>query len=597
MSSTKLVTRLRAGAISLNLTLCHGIIGLRDATAWVARRLGPFPAVDELHRDVVAYLDADVIADGVYDAASRYSDSTSLMAGRAGVVVHLSNRLRADGFVSPLTLDLEAADMSKKVKPYLQVTQTECGLCVARSILAYYGREVTLSTIRQTLEPGRDGLSLKEIGQVLRMFGLTTNMYRVKDVRGLDSLEAPFIAYWKGYHFVVVERLGADSAVIADPMVGRVTITREELEEDFTDYVLVATPGEDFQPESLPRLWEWRGKPIWPARTKPYYAGLVLISLALFGLSLSIPALIQHLIDADDPADIGIGKILLSVAVAATAFWVFQLIRGNLTATIVERASWSLMNQTFTHLMKLPVRYFTTRPPGELVYRMSSLNGVRDLIAYRISQGALDLVTALILLGYVFYTSWKLALVVTALCLVVVVLLSVSRRLTKNVMDEEVNYAGRSQAMQLDGIVSVSSIRMGTYVDEFLDEWRGFYRRAVKAMGRRMRIQQARIGSAVSALQMFGPVLVMALGLHWVQQGHITLGETVAAQTVAALILSMWTSVYQCITEAIVASKYLERVDDIFSVSRSPRAATAPSSPARRSPCTTSTSATRRTRR
>lgn len=458
--------------------------------------------------------------------------------------------------------------MSTKVKSYLQLTQAECGLCVARSILDYYGREMTLSTIRQVLEPGRDGLSLKEIAEVLRTFGMTTSMYKVKDTRGLDALDEPFIAYWKGYHFVVVESLRNDSVVIVDPMSGRVTITRQQFEEDFTDYVLTAKPGENFQRESLPVFWEWRGKPIWPRRTKKHYAGLVVISIVLFVLSLSIPALTQRLIDTKNPGSLGVGQIVASVMAVAVVFWFFQFIRARLTATIVERASWSLMNETFSHLMRLPVRYFTSRPPGELIYRLSSLNGVRDLIAQRISQGALDLVTALVLLVYVFWVSWKLAVFVSILCAIVVVLLSMSRQLSNAVMDEEVNFAGRSQAMQLDGIVSVSSIRMGTYVEAFLDEWRESYQRAVRAMGRRLRIQQAWIGSAVNGVQMFGPLLVMAVGLNWVQQGQITLGEAVASQTVAALILSMSTSVYQTITEALIASKYLERVDDIFSVEK-----------------------------
>lgn len=101
-----LIARLRAGSISTNLTLCHGILGLQETTAWMARQLGSFPAVDDFNRDLLAHVDADVIADGVYDIGSRYSQSTSLMAGRAGVVLHLSNRMQANSFVSPLSLDM-----------------------------------------------------------------------------------------------------------------------------------------------------------------------------------------------------------------------------------------------------------------------------------------------------------------------------------------------------------------------------------------------------------------------------------------------------------------------------------------------------------
>lgn len=454
----------------------------------------------------------------------------------------------------------------RKVTPYLQVTQTECGLCVARSMLSFHGREVTLTTIRTAMEPGRDGLSLAQIGQVLGTFGLEAKVYRVKDPRGLDAIEGPFIAYWKGYHFVIVERIRHDWAVIVDPMVGRITITREQLLEDFAGYAMTASPGQDFQPESLPRLWQWRNKPLWPSQSRWLYLALTLTSLGLFALSLAVPALTQYIIDAERLADVGIAQTVGLVALVAFTFWVFHLLRASVTATIVERVSWSLMDRTFSHLMKLPIRFFTTRPPGELLYRLSSLNGVRDLIAHRISQGILDLLTAMVLLVYALWVAWEMAVVVSVLAAAVVVLLSVSRWLSTPVMEEEVNHTGRAQAMALDGIVSVSTIRMGTYVEEYLDDWRGHYRRAVRALGRRLRIQQAWIGSAVAGLQLFGPLLVMAIGLLWVAQGEITLGQAVASQTVVSLILAKGTSVYQAVTETMMASRYLERVDDIFSI-------------------------------
>ncbi|HEL1037942.1 TPA: hypothetical protein TVE81_002016, partial [Streptococcus equi subsp. zooepidemicus] len=51
--------------------------------------------------------------------------------------------------------------MRKKLIPTLQIAQTECGLCCVRTILEYYGFDISITELRQIEEPGRDGLSTK----------------------------------------------------------------------------------------------------------------------------------------------------------------------------------------------------------------------------------------------------------------------------------------------------------------------------------------------------------------------------------------------------------------------------------------------------
>ena len=47
----------------------------------------------------------------------------------------------------------------------LQTAQTECGLGVSASILQHYGRYQTVSDLRLSMEPGREGLNNRNLGR------------------------------------------------------------------------------------------------------------------------------------------------------------------------------------------------------------------------------------------------------------------------------------------------------------------------------------------------------------------------------------------------------------------------------------------------
>ena len=451
-----------------------------------------------------------------------------------------------------------------KVPVTLQVAQTECGLACARSLLAFYDHDVSTSELRTVLEPGRDGLSLRQISQLLRVRGMDVKIYRIKAAAALEIIDTPFIAHWKGYHFVVVEKVTASHAVIMDPMVGRTRVTRTELAEQFSGHVLVARPSEQLVRRVRPRFAAWRGKPIWPEAQRRLYGGLVGLSLLLFGFTLAIPLLTQRLVDRAVRDRIDLWEALGLIGLVAVGFFLVHVMRTFVATRLVQAVSWRLLNGVFEHLIRLPLKYFMSRPPGELMYRLNSMNQVRDIIATKMVQGILDGLTALVLLGYVFWVSIPLGLATPALTATVLTLRILRQRLVRETVDNEVHHNGRTQSVQMDAVVSITNLRIGGYASTYLDDWRENYREALAAMGRRMRIQQGWVGGLIGAVQAFAPVAVLITGLTWSRDGWISVGEAVAVQGVAALLFGLSSSVFQSYTEATVAGRYLERADDIF---------------------------------
>ena len=50
----------------------------------------------------------------------------------------------------------------------LQAAKTECGLGVGASVLQHYGRYQTISDLRLIAEPGREGLSMRQVRDLHR---------------------------------------------------------------------------------------------------------------------------------------------------------------------------------------------------------------------------------------------------------------------------------------------------------------------------------------------------------------------------------------------------------------------------------------------
>ncbi|MGL4176031.1 MAG: peptidase domain-containing ABC transporter [Dermatophilaceae bacterium] len=451
-----------------------------------------------------------------------------------------------------------------RVPVTLQVAQTECGLAAARSLLAVYGHDVSVTELRGVLEPGRDGLSLRQVGDLLRARGMETSIYRVKATEAIAALDVPFVAHWLGYHFVVVERVTATHAIIMDPMVGRTRISWDRLAADFSGHVLLARPAPSFEHRRRPRFAIWRSSPVWPPATGRTYAALVALSVLVFAFTLAVPLLTARLVDAALSDGLDLPAALAVLGVVACGFVLVQVGRAFVAVRLVRAVSWQLLNTTFEHLVRLPLGYFVSRPPGELMYRLNSMNQVRDIIATKLVQGALDALTLLVLIGYVSWVSVPLGVAVSVVTAVVVGVLVVSRRVVKETVDAEVHHNTRTQSIQLDAVVSITSLRVGGYASTYLDDWRTEYREALHAMVRRMQVQQGWVGGMVAGMQAFAPLAILVTGMTWARDGLVTAGEAVAVHGVAGLLFAMGASVVQSASDATVAGRYLERAEDIL---------------------------------
>ncbi|MFF3165434.1 peptidase domain-containing ABC transporter [Streptomyces sp. NPDC003273] len=459
----------------------------------------------------------------------------------------------------------EKISTARRVPTVTQVTQTECGLCSCVALLRYYGRAEEIVSAREVMEAGRDGLSAGQLAQFLESRGMRVKPYRVRNVAALANFTSPVILYWENYHFVVLESFDGRTAVVMDPAVGRRRISREELEKSFTEIVLAAEPGEGFEKKRARPFAEWRKFLLLTTDAKRRIGLVALLSLSGYGTVLGIPVLTRWAVDRyahwQGPGDSAV--LLGAVLAAAMCYYVLHLTRVMLLSSLIAVLGKDLMSQTFTRLLNLPFKFFTTRPPGELIYRLNSVTSVRDLISSRMAQGVLDVGTLICVTVYLLVTEWRLGLVAVGLFLLNALYLMKTRYRVTEAVDSEIAYLAKSQGTQLDAIVSIPAIKMGGYAEEFLTGWNETYSNSLDAMRTRMRLQQGRIAGLSTTTQMFGPLILLLFSLYLVSHGGISLGAAVSVQAISATYFSLASSVFQTYTSFNEVSRYVSRLAEI----------------------------------
>ncbi len=148
---------------------------------------------------------------------------------------------------------------------------------------------------------------------------------------------------------------------------------------------------------------------IWSHRYRLALGMLLMIVNRLVGLVL--PASSKYLID-----DVVIkhrSELLLPLALAAGGATLVQALSSFALSQILgvaaQRAITEMRKSVQEHVSRLPIRYFDSTQTGVLISRiMTDAEGIRNLVGTGLVQLIGGLVTAVIVLGVLFYLNWRL---------------------------------------------------------------------------------------------------------------------------------------------------------------------------------------------
>jgi len=135
----------------------------------------------------------------------------------------------------------------RRCQPILQSEGAECGHACVAMIANHHGHKINLPGLRQRFPTSIKGASLTDLMTIASDLDLAPRAVRL-ELDELDQLQLPAILHWDLNHFVVLEALKGDTAVLLDPASGRRRLSMREFGRHFTGVALELTPTNEFEP-------------------------------------------------------------------------------------------------------------------------------------------------------------------------------------------------------------------------------------------------------------------------------------------------------------------------------------------------------------
>ncbi|HHD9530284.1 TPA: peptidase domain-containing ABC transporter, partial [Streptococcus pneumoniae] len=218
---------------------------------------------------------------------------------------------------------------------------------------------------------------------------------------------------------------------------------------------------------------------------------------------------------------------------------------------------------TFKHLLKLPYSFFELRAKGDILYRISSLSGFRELFTNQVVGGVVDIGTILSVVIYMFLSSKTLSIIALILSLINFLFLFSTRKIMYDTVNRELQEQSLIYSVETEALNTISSIKISGLEDEIYENWSKYLKNVLTKYKKRS-IVHILYNSATNVFQLFAPIIILIFGLDNVLNGKILLGEVVAFQTMASILFSSEISIFNAYTQYILAAGYLNRVNDIW---------------------------------
>lgn len=212
---------------------------------------------------------------------------------------------------------------------------------------------------------------------------------------------------------------------------------------------------------------------------KPYKLkfGLGMLILILGStLSMLFPALVGKLIDAvnGEPIDFigytfyGINSLAAALLLLFTIQAIFAFFRIYLFSEVTERVLMALRKDTYSHLLSLPMDYFTSKRVGDLNSRISNdISQIQETFTIVIAELIRQFLTLSIGIAALTYYSFKLTLIMLGSLPVVILIAIVIGKKVKSYSKDTQSSISDSNVIVEETLTAIQSVK--AFANEYFE--------------------------------------------------------------------------------------------------------------------------------
>jgi ATP-binding cassette, subfamily C, bacterial len=456
-----------------------------------------------------------------------------------------------------------------KYQVVIQHSEEDCGAACLASITKHYRRTLTLNRVREAVGTGQLGTTLLGLRRGAEAIGFNARSVRASSeiVDRINEAPLPAIIHWKGYHWVILYGKRGKKYVIGDPAVDVRYLSKKELMEGWTDWVMLLLEPDavrfNAQPNDKIDNFGRFVRRLLPYRNILFEAFLCAVFIGL--LSLTSPFLVQIL--TDDVLVRGDIK-LLSALIIAVVLMNFvssslQLVQYNLIAHFAQRLELGFVLEFARQILRLPLTYYESRRSGEIVSRLQDIQQINQLVSQAIISLPSQLFIALLSFSFMLFYSWKLtvaAIIIAAvMTLSTIVFLPALQQKIRSVLVLE----AENQGLLVETFKGALTLKTTTAAPQFWEEFQSRFGHLANQTFRTVQI--GIINKIFSGLvYAIGSIALLGFGSMLVISRELSIGQMLAFNGMNGNFLALITTVIGFVDEFTRAKTATQRLTEVI---------------------------------
>ena len=452
-----------------------------------------------------------------------------------------------------------------KVPVVMQLEALECGAASLTMIMHYYQKWIPLEQARVDCGVSRDGSSAKAIIQAAQSYGMVAKAWRLEPEDLLEEGPFPCIAHWGFNHFVVLCGFKGKKAVLNDPARGRVIVSWEEFDREFTGICITIEPGEDFQPSGKKKsVLDYARERLQGTSTAVAFVVLTTTISSLMGIISPVFSriFIDRLLTGANP------DWLLPFTAAMSVFaminiivlWIAAVysvrIQGKMAAVGSAGYLW--------RVLRLPMQFFGQRIAADIADRQETNASIAGSLVNTFAPLAINTMTMLFYLVIMIRYSLLLSLIGVGAILINLFVSYVISQKRINITRVQMRDAAKLSGATTTGIQMIETIKASGAEKGYFGRWAGF-QASVNAQNVRYIKLNMFLGTIPSAITSLANMSVLGIGVLLVLQGQFSIGMVMAFQGFLSSFMQPASSLIQAGQSFQEMITQMERVDDVMS--------------------------------
>ncbi len=290
---------------------------------------------------------------------------------------------------------------------YKQHDASDCGAACLRMVAAAHQSVLSANFVREKTQIVKDGISLNELSEASQKLGFETLPLKIDFTRLKSGVPMPFIAFWRGNHFVVVYQIEEKFVIIADPAVGISKISTQNFLQNWQvergekgenlGYALilqatsklfenketgVAVVKNTFGSSALKYL----GGYLKGYKNYFYQIGVGILVITL--INSFLPFLVRSVVDAGISRSNYSFLFLLLIAQIVLLFFsnALEFVRSVLFIQVAARLNLTHTSDILRRILNLPLTYFETKKEEDIVQRVNDAQRLEQFFSAQSAQ-------------------------------------------------------------------------------------------------------------------------------------------------------------------------------------------------------------------